>query len=142
MGKANATPKKVFIATDWVLAIKRWSKTGIDTSNNQAGVTIYFPNNDASINAKASDGKSTLLAFKDTRNQPASADSPVIVMLKIHGGRTAYEQCPDEAYFNVNPKYDGARLMSTDDYELECKNRDIPVEVVPTALDQWTQQRN
>ena len=130
MGKANATPKKVFIATDWVLAIKRWSAKGIDPSTNQAGVAIYFPNNDASINAKASDGKSTLLAFK------------VILMLKIHGGRTAYEQCPDEAYFNVNPKYDGARLMSTDDYELECKNRDIPVEVVPTALDQWTQQRN
>ena len=134
-------PKTNFNHQDWVPAIKRWSAEGIDPSTSSKGVTIYFPESGESYNASSGDGKSTLLAFKDTRNAPAPATAKVTLMLKIHGGRTAYEQCPDNGYININPEHAGPRLMSADDYEKICKAKDIPVEVIPTALDKWNTAR-
>ena len=141
MGNAKETTKMSFNSEDWVPAIKRWSATGVDPSTSSKGVTIYFPNEDASFSAKSSDGKSTLLVFTDTRNAQPSAEPKTVLMLKMHGGRVAYEALPDEGYININPQYSGVRFMSTSDYEALCQRANIPVEVVATALDKWITSR-
>jgi len=133
--------KTNFNPQDWVPAIKRWSAEGIDPSTSSKGVTIYFPESGESYSESSGDGKSTLLAFKDTRNAPAPTTAKVTLMLKIHGGRTAYEQYPDNGYININPAYKGPRLISADDYNEICKAKNIPVEVIPTALDKWNAAR-
>lgn len=140
MADTKQTPKVVFNATDWVLGIKRWSKTSIDPSTGKEGSPIYFPADDSGINAQASDGKSTLIAFKDTRNAPPT-DDKIVVMLKVHGGRLAYEGCPDLVYMNINPQYVGARFMDVPAYTDLCNTKNIPIQATSSVLDQYNSAR-
>jgi len=117
-----------------------WSADGIDKSTGLKGVGIYWPENDASVSAVASDGKTELSCFKDTRNATPDAENYVLY-LKVYGGRTAYEQCPQSAYININQNYIGPRLMEIDAYEALCKQQNIPVMVSANALDKWSAAR-
>ena len=132
--------KLQFVASDWVLAIKRWSATWTCPKTGEVGSTIYFPEDGRSTAIESSDGKGQLVAIKGDRNAPADPNH-VTLMYRLYNGRTAYEQSPDNAYLNINPEYNGARLMTIGDYKAECKTRKIPIEMVSTALDSYLTSR-
>ena len=135
---AKETP--VFIATDWVLAIKRWSKTWLCPKTQTPGSGIYFPNDGSNFNLEATDGKSALVLIKGDRNAPADPNK-ITLMLQIYGGRSAFESCPDEAYINVNPDYKGARFMTVDDYKATCTQMNVPIHQVSSLLDTYNQSK-
>jgi len=136
MGKEQYT----FIATDWVLAIKRWSPTWVCPKTNEKGSGMYFPNDGGNFSLESSDGKSELVLIKGDRNAPPDPNK-ITLMLRIFGGRPSFEGCPDEAYININPKYKGARFMQVSDYTDQCIAKDVPVHSVSSLLDTYNSTR-
>ena len=134
MGKAQ------FIATDWVPATKRWSKTWVCPKTGENGSGIYFPDDGSNFNLEATDGKSAIVMIKGDRNAPPDPNK-ITTMLQIYGGKPAYQTVPDKAYINLNPSYVGSRYMVTADYEELCTTHNIPVHAPTTLLDTYHASR-
>ena len=138
MGAPNSKPKAQFIATDWVPATKRWSKTWVCPKTGEKGSGIYFPDDGSNFNLEATDGKSAIVIIKGDRNAPPDPNK-ITTMLQIYGGKPAFQAQPDKAYINLNPTYDGPRYMGIEDYEAMCAERNIPVHTPTTLLDTYLQ---
>ena len=129
-----------FISTDWVPAIKRWSKTWGCPKTPAVGSGIYFPNDGSNFNLEATDGKSALVLIKGDRNALPDPNK-ITLMLQIFGGRASFEVCPDEAYINVNPDYNGPRFMAVADYKATCEAKDVPIHGISSLLDTYNSAR-
>ena len=105
-----------FVATDWLLATKRWGSNMLCPNTGEKGCGIYFPDDGSNFNLQATDGKSAIVIIKGDKNAPPDPNK-VTVMLQIYGGKSAYQTVPDKAYINLTPSYVGSRYMTTEDYE-------------------------
>ena len=140
MGAPNSKPKAQFIATDWLLATKRWGKGMLCPTTGEKGCGIYFPDDGSNFNLEATDGKSAIVMIKGDRNAPPDPNK-ITTMLQIYGGKPAYQTVPDKAYIKLNPSYVGSRYMVTADYEELCATHNIPVHAPTTLLDTYHASR-
>ena len=129
-----------FVATDWLLATKRWGPKMVCPTTAQVGCGIYFPDDGSNFNLEATDGKSAIVIIKGDKNAPPDPNK-LTTMLQIYGGKPAYQTVPDKAYINLNPAYDGPRYMDVEDYEAMCTERNIPVHAPTTLLDAYNASR-
>tara|TARA_R100001530_G_scaffold82682_1_gene57619 strand:- start:90 stop:437 length:348 start_codon:yes stop_codon:yes gene_type:complete len=94
---------------DWVLAILRWSDKWMDSTTDVRGSAYYFiPTSESYENEH---GQELVFFAEDTDDDTARP------CLRFNGGRSTYEKLPPKAYINVNPTYEGSRLMTVEDYE-------------------------
>ena len=140
MGAPNSKPKAQFIATDWLLATKRWGEGMRCPTTGEKGCGIYFPDDGSNFNLEATDGKSAIVMIKGDRNAPPDPNK-ITLMLHIYGGKPAYQRVSDKAYINLNPSYVGSRYMVTADYEELCTTHNIPVHAPTTLLDTYHASR-
>ena len=136
----KAPPLPQFIATDWMLATKRWSKTWACPKTGETGSGIYFPDDGNNFNLESSDGKSEIVIIKGDRNAPPDPDK-VTLMLRIFGGQPEYQKAPDKCYINLNPSYDGPRFITVDDYASLCTTHNVPVHTPSTLLETYLSSR-
>ena len=94
---------------DWVLAILRWSDKWMDSETDVRGSAYYFiPTGDSYENEHGQE----LVFFADDTD---SAEPRPI--LRFNGGKATYQKLPPKAYINVDPNYNGSRLMTVEQYE-------------------------
>ena len=94
---------------EWMLAILRWSDKWRDSDTDLAGSAYYFiPTGESYSN----DHGQELVYF----NNDVDTDEPR-PCLRFNGGRETYEKLPPKAYINVDPNYNGSRLMTVEQYE-------------------------
>ena len=129
-----------FIATDWILATKRWGKGMLCPLSGEKGCGIYFPDDGSNFNLEATDGKSAIVVIKGDRKAPPDPNK-ITLMLHIYGGQTVFEQVPDKAYVNLTPDYVGSRYMEVADYKELCKTHSIPIHAPATLLDTYLSSR-
>ena len=132
----KAQPLPQFIATDWLPATKRWSKTWACPKTGETGSGIYFPDDGNNFNLESTDGRSEIVIIKGDRNAPPDPNKTTL-MLRIFGGQPEYQKAPDNAYINLNPSYVGSRYMTTADYEGLCTTHSVPVHAPSTLLDTY-----
>ena len=140
MGAPNSKPKAQFIATDWLLATKRWGSGMICPTTGEKGCGIYFPDDGSNFNLESTDGKSAIVMIKGDRNAPPDPNK-ITTMLQIYGGKPAYQTVPDKAYINLNPSYVGSRFMTVADYEQLCTTHSVPLHTPSSLLDTYLQSR-
>ena len=129
-----------FVATDWLLATKRWGAGMVCPNTGETGCGIYFPDDGSNFNLQATDGKSAIVIIKGDKNAPPDPNK-LTTMLQIYGGKPAYQTVPEKAYINLNPSYVGPRYMDVEDYEAMCTERNIPVHAPTTLLDTYNASR-
>ena len=101
------------IMNDWILAVLRWSDRWMDSATDVRGSAYYFiPTGDSYEN----DHGQELVFFNDDTD---SAEPRPI--LRFNGGKATYEKLPPKAYINVNPDYEGSRLMTVEQHEKMLK---------------------
>ena len=103
----------MFNANDWLLAMLRWSDRWMDSKTDIRGSAFYFIGTSDSYE---NEHGQELVFFADDRD---STDARPI--LRFNGGKDTYSKLPPKAYINVNPEYDGSRLMTVEQYEKSSK---------------------
>jgi len=137
---AKAKELLQFVATDWVLATKRWGKGMVCPTTAQVGCGIYFPDDGSNFNLEATDGQSRIVIIKGDRNAPPDPNK-VTLMLRIFGGQPAFQKAPDASYINLNPSYIGSRFMTVADYEELCTTHSVPIHAPSSLLDSYLSSR-
>ena len=132
----KSKPLPQFIATDWLLATKRWGPKMVCPQTAEVGCGIYFPDDGSNFNLESTDGKSAIVIIKGDRKAPADPNK-ITTFLHIYGGKATYQVVPDKAYINLNPSYVGSRYMAEADYQELCTTHNIPVHAPTTLLDTY-----
>mgnify|MGYP003150594458 CR=1 FL=1 len=98
---------------EWMLAILRWSDKWRDSETDVAGSAYYFiPTGESYSNEH---GQELVFFANDT-----DSDEPR-PCLRFNGGKETYQKLPEKAYINVDPNYNGSRLMTVEQYEKSSK---------------------
>ena len=98
---------------EWMLAVLRWSDKWRDSDTDVRGSAYYFiPTGESFSN----DHGQELVYFNNDTDD--DADRPYV---RFNGGRETYEKLPAKAYINVDPNYNGSRVMTVEQYEKSSK---------------------